>query len=352
MEPLTQALLGAAVGQVVAPSLGRKALAWGALVGMSPDLDVLLGSLQSGFGELIHHRGTTHSLWFGFAVGPPLAWLLWRWRDREGETRLREWVALCVCALVTHPLLDGFTPYGTQFLAPFDRTRFAFHGVGIIDPFYTVVLAWAVVAACRARPLGEADRRRTRAALVLSTLYLFVGIGLNEYARRDVHAIVGADADVRIYPTVLQPFLRRVVVRDGEEGIVGWHTTLAPGCPWWEHFAWPAKTEEARELESTWEGRTMRWFAMDDVLLRTLRMPDGGAVVEMDDLRYGLPGMPPDRSMWGVRAVYDERGQRSGAVLRFRRGQGEVMLAGFFDWALGRFEGTGLRGAHPASCGS
>ena len=70
MEPLTQGLLGAVVARVAAPSLGRRALLWGALVGMAPDLDVLLSPLDRGFGELVYHRGTTHSLWFGFVLGP------------------------------------------------------------------------------------------------------------------------------------------------------------------------------------------------------------------------------------------------------------------------------------------
>jgi hypothetical protein len=60
--------------------------------------------------------------------------------------------------------------------------------------------------------------------------------------------------------------------------------------------------------------------------------------------------MPPDRSMWGVRAFYDGEGRRQGAVERFRRGAREVQLAGFSDWTLGNFEASGLRGAHPEAC--
>ena len=88
MEPVTQALLGAASAELVAgKSLPRPtALVFGALIGMSPDLDILLGPLNNGYGEWLFHRGTTHSLWFGFAIGPLLGWALWKWRDPEGAT--------------------------------------------------------------------------------------------------------------------------------------------------------------------------------------------------------------------------------------------------------------------------
>ena len=353
MEPLTQGLLGAAVGQLAAPRLGGRALGWGALVGMSPDLDVLLAPLHGGYGELVYHRGTTHSLWFGLVAGPLIAWLLWRWRDPERRTELRAWVRLCVLALVTHPLLDVFTPYGTQLFAPFWRGRLALHGVGIIDPFYTVILAWAVVLARQAAAIGPLrwrDQRRTIMALALSTVYLLAGVALNELARTQVRPLLAEGSEVRVYPTLLQPFLRRVVARENGRIWVGWHTSLAPGCPYWQSLPVPAETGEGRELAATWEGRTMRWFALDDVVLHTTPLPGGGSLVEMEDLRYGLPGQAPGRSMWGVRARYNAGGAREGPVERFRRDGRTARFSGLGSLTLGRFHQAGLAGELPAAC--
>ncbi len=317
---------------------------------MSPDIDVVLAPLHDGFGEILYHRGTTHSLWFGFVAGPLLGWLLWRWRDPAGETPLREWILACILAFVTHPILDGFTPYGTQFLAPFDRERFAFHGVGIIDPFYTSILAWAVIAARRAGAPGNREWRRTALALALSSLYLLASVGLNEFAKQDVRKLAAPGSTVRAYPTLLQPFLRRIVLREPDQIRVGWHSTFAPGCPFFESFAEPAQSAESLELMSTWEGELMEWFAMEETVVRTTRRPDGSAIVEMEDLRYGLPGLPPDQSMWGVRASYDATGTRVGPVRRFRRDRIQANLSGFGSWIWGRFEGTGLAGEHPPGC--
>lgn len=322
MEPLTQGLLGAAVGRVVAPSLGGSALLWGALVGMSPDLDVLLAPLHGGYGELLYHRGTTHSLWFGFVAGPLLGWLLWRWRDQR-PPELRSWILLCVLALVTHPILDLFTPYGTQLFAPFSRARFALNGVGIIDPAYTAILACGLFAAAPSQRSDGPGRRRVAWALALSTAYLFVGVGLNEVARADIRSVLtkqgASQARVNVYPTLLQPLMRRVVARADGQLWVGWYTSLAPGCPLWQSTPEPKTSPESRELAQTWEGQLMAWFALDNIALVTTRLPNGGALVEMEDLRYGFPGQAPERSMWGVRASYDAAGQRQGPVQRFRR---------------------------------
>ena len=73
VDTVTQALLGATVGQAgFSHRLGRRALWWGAIAGTIPDLDVLAIAVDGPFAQLRYHRGVTHSLWFGFAAGPPL----------------------------------------------------------------------------------------------------------------------------------------------------------------------------------------------------------------------------------------------------------------------------------------
>ena len=64
MDLITQGILGAAVSQVgFQKTLGRRALVWGAILGMLPDADVFIRLSSNPFAEMIHHRGITHSLW-------------------------------------------------------------------------------------------------------------------------------------------------------------------------------------------------------------------------------------------------------------------------------------------------
>ena len=167
MDPLTHGLLGACVGQTLyGRSLGRPALVWGAVLGMAPDLDILARPADP-LAEWIWHRGFTHALWFGPVVGGLVGYALWRWKGGA----LSAWLALAVMALLTHPLLDLFTSWGTQLLAPFSNRRFALDAVAIIDPAYSLVLAAGIALGLRAG-LATATRaaRRGRGARALVAL--------------------------------------------------------------------------------------------------------------------------------------------------------------------------------------
>src|SRR5262245_38634841 len=98
---------------------------------MLPDVDIFfLGSEPTG--EFLYHRGITHSLAFAPLAGAALGLLAWR-RDRPPGRGPRDWIALFVLSMLTHPLLDACTSYGTQLLSPFSRRRFAIDSVAIID---------------------------------------------------------------------------------------------------------------------------------------------------------------------------------------------------------------------------
>ena len=247
MDTVTQALLGATIAQAgFQRRLGRRALWWGAAGGVLPDLDVIAVATHGPFGEFLYHRGFTHSLWFGPVVGPLLGLAAWSWYARRprgdpdpGSAGARgAWVWLFVAVLFTHPLLDVFTCYGTQLLAPFSRERFALNGVGIIDPFYTGLLVAALVAG----KLAEEPRatRAALAALALTTSYLFYAWFLNLRAEDDLRQLLADEgvpsARVRVYPTIFQPFLRRFVVRTEDEVRVGFYTSLRPEEPVWSSF--------------------------------------------------------------------------------------------------------------------
>jgi len=316
MDPLTQGLLGASIGQALyGRALGRKALVWGAIVGMAPDLDVVVNPV-SPMAEWLWHRGPTHALWFGPVVGPAIGWMLWKWKGG----RLRDWVGLAIVALFTHPLLDAFTTYGTQLLSPFSRQRFAFDAVAILDPAYSLVLALGLVLGLW-RGVGTATARRAAgAALVVSSAYVGLGLVVNdraeEIARRQLAAEGLSQARVAAYPTLFQLPFRRVVARNGDDVRVGWLSLVAPRPIAWERFeAASGPAVEAARL--TEEGRILEWFAMGEATPRVEATPDG-AVVEIDDLRFGFPGRPRD-GLWGVRVRLDAAGRPLGSGERFDR---------------------------------
>ena len=158
--------------------------------------------------------------------------------------------------------------------------------------------------------------------LALTTAYLIYGVHLNRAAEASVRAEL-ADAgtpahSVRAYPTLLQIFLRRVVARTDERIYVGWHTPLGDGKVFWAgDFSRPPEGPLTRDLHATWEGQTFVWFTMGETITHRHRIK-GGHLIQIEDLRYGFPGMPADRGMWGIQARYNTRGQRLGDVSRYQ----------------------------------
>ncbi len=164
MDSLSQAVLGASVGgAVLARPLGRRALLGGALLGTLPDLDVLIdyGDAVANFTE---HRGFSHSLLVLLPVSLLLAWLLQRWRPAISLWRWWAFTGLC---LLTHPLLDAFTTYGTRLFWPLGDPV-AISSIFIIDPLYTLPLLVAVIVALARPPAMTA----LATGLTLSSLYL------------------------------------------------------------------------------------------------------------------------------------------------------------------------------------
>ena len=103
----------------VDPGHRRAALLAGAALGTLPDLDVIPTNLllSDPVDRLTWHRGPSHSLF----VLPFVAWAIWAFfRKRGGRVAQapRAWFWAILLALVTHPLLDAFTVYGTQLWWP------------------------------------------------------------------------------------------------------------------------------------------------------------------------------------------------------------------------------------------
>lgn len=312
MDSFTQLTFGACAGYAVAGSrLGRRALVFGAIAGTIPDLDTLALSGSDAWAEWRNHRGVTHSLFFAPVVAPLLGWIAWSGYSRArpfepagAHDALGAWIALFFFALVTHPMLDLFTIYGTQLLAPFSDARFALPGLGIIDPIYTLPLVAAAVWAL-ARPQHAHARIAMYLTLFFSVAYQFYGVAQNgrvaAMARTQLAAEGVEVADVRAYTTIFQPWLRRIVVDEPQGARVGFASSLQNGAIAWTCFAKPATGSTIGALRATPEGRLFDWFAAGETWASVVPGPDGLETVRLTDRRYGAPG-PTVQGWWGIEA--------------------------------------------------
>ncbi|WP_027136221.1 metal-dependent hydrolase [Geminicoccus roseus] len=320
MDTVTQMLFGATVAQAGFRSrLGRKALAAGALIGLVPDLDVAVGWLAGPFASWQYHRSFTHSLLFGPLVGPLLGWLCWRiqrWRHggEEDGDMLRSWIWLAILALVTHPVIDAFTSYGTQLLWPLTDRRFAIDALPIIDPLYSLVLAAVLVAGSLRRVAARTAQDLAGAALLFIAIYSVAGWAINDRVRQIAAADFGRPATVDAYPLLFQPYYRRVVALTPDAAHVGYYSVLNPKPIEWQAFP-QGQGAAVQAARATPQARLFSWFAMDRLLWQEQPDGNGGSIVQATDLRYGLPGST-DIGFWGVRAHVGAGNQVTGPIDR------------------------------------
>ena len=172
MDSITQAALGAAVGETL---LGI----WGAILGTLPDLDVFFNPLMSQVEQLSFHRGPSHSILFALVVAPLVGAGLTR-LHRQYQISWKEWGVLAFLCIVTHPLLDTLTNYGTQLFWPFTNYPVTWASIAIIDPLYTVPLLLGVIVAMIVR---KPERRSVwnRWGVILSSAYLLLTMGNKLY---------------------------------------------------------------------------------------------------------------------------------------------------------------------------
>jgi inner membrane protein len=263
MDSLTQIALGAAVGTaVLGRKVGARAALWGAVCGTLPDLDVLV-PYGDPVRDFTFHRAESHSLFWLTVASPFLAWIIARLQRSAGAS-FRDWWLLAWLALVTHPLLDAFTVYGTQLLLPFSDYPVGTGSVFIIDPLYTVPLIVGVIAALRLRSVAPDRAMRWNAVgLALSTLYLGWGLAAQAHVEGVVHRTLAATplahARALVTPAPFNTLLWRVVVMEDRGYHEGYYSLLddSPYVQLERHASDPRLLEPLRD---DWAVQRLAWF--------------------------------------------------------------------------------------------
>ncbi len=309
MDSITQVLLGATVAEAgFGKKLGNRAMLVGGLCGLLPDLDTLSGVLGP-WTSMVHHRGITHSVFFAAAIAPLLGWIAWRTSHRKES--IATWAHLAFWSVVTHPLLDLFTSYGTQLFAPFSDRRFALDAIPIVDPIYSLPLVAATIVSLIMRPRKpNVGPICAAAVLTVTTGYLFFGwyqsLRVENLARAQLAEEGFHVQHLRVQPVMLV-WMWRVAARDADGNLrVGSISTWRPRRIDFRTIELPHDPLVSRALE-TERGKLFRWFA-DDMIGVRVEHHESGTSVLMDDQRYGS-ALEPDRAFWSARAEYDKNGQ-------------------------------------------
>ena len=284
MDIVTQIALGAAVGEA---TLGRKVgwrvPIWGGLCGLLRDLDILW-PFADPVSAFTWHRGYTHALAVLVVATPVVAWAAVQFHPATRPFR-RGWLLLAFLALVTHPLLDCFTVYGTQIFLPFSDRPVGWSTIFIIDPAFSVPVILGVLAALvlsRERGLGH---RLNHAGLALGVAWLALTLVIKVHVDR-----VAGDslpAGVTGYFTTPSPFnavLWRVVAMTADGRYLEGYCSLLDPEPRVSFVSRADGHERLEPLRSEAAVARLMWFSRGFFSGREL----GSGEIVLSDLRMGF----------------------------------------------------------------
>jgi inner membrane protein len=181
MDSLTQAALGAAIGEaLLGKKIGNSGAITGAIVATIPDLDVFLYAFYDKFSMLSIHRGYSHSILVSLLGAFLIAYILKNIRQTKIVSYKRLWIFSWL-ALFTHALLDTFTAYGTQLFLPFSNARVGFDSINVVDPVYTLPLIIGLIFSLFIYKNKSNRSFYNNIGLVMSSLYLISTLGIKQY---------------------------------------------------------------------------------------------------------------------------------------------------------------------------
>ena len=343
MDSLTQIALGAAVAELtLGKKIGNKSILWGAIAGTIPDLDVLSKAFVDPLDALAFHRGFSHSFLFAFlaaaGLGPLVHWIykskhhhriaLFCWcslflaigipillssigllfkvlagiilalilyslynkyrspKSIQSEATRWDWTKLFFWAIVTHPILDCFTTYGTQLFQPFSDYRVSFNNISVADPLYTIPLI--ICLFLMSRKLKTDDKRRMIMwiGILISSAYMLFTIWnksrINSVFEKTLQA---ENIEYKRYmtsPSILNNVLWFCLAERENDYVFGLYSVFDK-----------KKEVQLETLDKNWNFldaqkddkviNTLRWFSNDYYAVMIRR--DGS--LQINDMRFG-----------------------------------------------------------------
>jgi inner membrane protein len=163
MDWFTHAAVGAALGEIMfGKRMGNRALGWGALFGIAPDLlDSLASPVLSTSGKLAYLCGASHSLLLVVMLSFGLrGWLVTLWMRHKVTRQQAGWFVGLVCC--AHLLVDSLSVPGVQVLWPYPAGQASIHLLVHGDGLIAVPLVVALVSLAFLRTKKEQAKRRRR----------------------------------------------------------------------------------------------------------------------------------------------------------------------------------------------
>lgn len=203
------------------------------------------------------------------------------------EITWKEWSWLLFWAIVTHPLLDGCTTFGTQLFQPFSDYRVAWNNIAVVDPAYTLPFLICVLVAARFARNTAWRHRINYLGIAISSVYMLYTF----FNRYQVEKIYRASLEkqgieyqrLMVSPTIFNNILWHGVAETDSSLYIGSYSLNDPQ-PEVRDFSAIRKQHEL--LQGHFQDRdieVLRWFSKGYYCIE--KSPEGQLI--WSDWRYG-----------------------------------------------------------------
>lgn len=344
MDSLTQIVLGAACGEVaLGKKIGNKAMLFGAIGGTIPDLDVIIGHwfFNNEIDQLAFHRGFMHSIVFSLIASLVIGFITSELYDsgkrRKGTTNLKDWIWLFFLSIFTHPILDSFTPYGTQLFLPFTDYRLAFNNISVADPMYTIPFLLSLLVVLFFKRTNPRRIKWVKAGIYMSSAYMLFTIG-NKIYMDSVFEKSFKKANISYnrfsaQPTILNNFLWYAVAETDSNYYVTFYS-LFDKSDTADKITVIPRNHDLIDMNHP-DLKTIRWFSKDYYALAII---DSQQII-YKDLRYPLlDENDPNSSLMSFVLIKEGDRWNTGNVARRFEGKSiSDFFRGIFDRAFRDF---------------
>ncbi len=305
MDSLTQAVLGAVVGEVIlSKKIGWRGAVLGAVIATIPDLDVVALPFLDAAEGIRWHRGLSHSILIMVLASLILAKPISILHRKRGVT---VWDAglLVFWAWSTHVLIDCFTTYGTQIYEPFSSERVSLDIFYIVDPLFTLPLLVGLWVALTRTENSKSRKLAIYSGITAASLYVAFGFFMQTWARKEISenmnlSIEGGEL-VGVAPSSFNTILWRGLIETEEGYFLSYWSPFDKELPKCEFI------EKRRNLMSAYEGEeelaALKWFSQGHWVARN---GEDGKVI-LIDMRFAEIRDPKSGSLQPIFQWHLER---------------------------------------------
>ncbi|MFK7934192.1 MAG: metal-dependent hydrolase [Saprospiraceae bacterium] len=208
--------------------------------------------------------------------------------------RWQSWAWLFFWAILTHPLLDCCTTYGTQLFQPFSDYRIGLNNISVADPLYTIPFLLFVIAASfytRHRPIRQ---RLNQIGIIVSSIYM-VFTFYNKHRINQIfeQSLATQGIEYQRYmttPSIFNNVLWNGVAETEDAFYLGMYSFFDSSSEIPAFVRQPKDMTLIQNYEGQRPVEVLQWFT--NGYYNTRRLPDGR--IQFNDLRFGRVGTADD----------------------------------------------------------